>query len=171
VTRSTTAAPTKLWSPAYVAIGSNLSDPARQVRDAFERLAKLAQTHLVARSGLYRSAPLGPQDQPEFVNACAGLVTQLDPEALLQSLMKIESAMGKVTPPVRWGARVIDLDLLIYANERHAGPGLVLPHPGLHARNFVLYPLAEIAPSLMLAGQGRIAELAERVGGHGLVRL
>jgi len=171
VAKAKTVIPGRLWSPAYVALGSNLSDPAQQVRAAFDRLAQLPDTHLIARSRLYRTAPLGPQDQPEFVNACAGVITQLEPEALLAALVGIERAMGKVPPPVRWGARVIDLDLLLYAGERRAGPGLELPHPRMHERNFVLYPLAEIAPSLELPGRGRIAELAGRVGGQGLAAL
>lgn len=158
-----------LWQPAYVAIGSNLSDPARQVRVAFDRLAGIADTRLIARSRLYRSVPLGPQDQPEFVNACAGLLTQLEPEMLLDALVSIERAMGKEPPPVRWGPRVIDLDLLVYAAERRSGPRLVLPHPGLKERNFVLYPLAEIAPTLSVPGLGRIVELAARAGDRGLV--
>jgi 2-amino-4-hydroxy-6-hydroxymethyldihydropteridine diphosphokinase len=158
-----------LWQPAYVALGSNLADPARQVKAAFESLARLPGTRLIARSRLYRSAPLGPQDQPEFVNACAGLLTQLGPEELLDALVGIERALGKKPPPVRWGPRVIDLDLLLYASERRRDARLVLPHPGLPERNFVLYPLAEIAPTLMVPGQGRVAELAARIGDRGLV--
>jgi 2-amino-4-hydroxy-6-hydroxymethyldihydropteridine diphosphokinase len=171
VARSTTANPGQLWSPAYIAIGSNLSDPAQQVLAAFDRISELPDTRLIVRSGLYRSAPLGPQDQPEFMNACVGLLTQLEPEVLLDSLQAIERAMGKVPPPVRWGPRLIDLDLILYSDEHRAGPGLKLPHPRMHERNFVLYPLAEIAPSLALPGKGRIADLAERLGRRGLVAL
>ncbi len=123
---------------------------------------------MIARSRLYRTQPLGPQNQPPFVNACAGLLTRLSPEALLAELVHIEAAMGKVAPPMRWGPRLIDLDLLIYASERRADAGLTLPHPRLHERNFVLYPLADIAPALVIAGQGRIADLVERVGAQGL---
>jgi 2-amino-4-hydroxy-6-hydroxymethyldihydropteridine diphosphokinase len=168
VADATGAASADVWSPAYVAIGSNLSEPARQVRGAFERLAKLPETHLVVTSNLFRAAPLGPQDQPEFVNACAGLVTRLAPEALLERLREIERAMGKEPPPVRWGPRIIDLDLLMYGEERRSGPELTLPHPRMHERNFVLYPLAEIAPELMVPGRGRVAELAQRAGRQGL---
>ena len=171
MTKVTSATSVQLWSPAYVAIGSNLADPLRQVGNAFDRLAELESTHLIARSRLYRAAPLGPRDQPEFINACAGLLTQLEPEALLDALRAIERAMGKVPPPVRWGPRIIDLDLLMYSGERRAGPDLTLPHPNMHERNFVLYPLAEIAPELELPGHGRIAELAGRIGGRGLTAL
>jgi 2-amino-4-hydroxy-6-hydroxymethyldihydropteridine diphosphokinase len=165
------AAAAEVWSPAYVAIGSNLSDPARQARSALERLAKLPDTRLVATSRLYKATPLGPQDQPEFINACAGLVTRLAPEALLGSLREIERAMGKVPPPVRWGPRIIDLDLLMYGGELRTGPELTLPHPRMHERNFVLYPLAEIAPELMVPGHGRVADLAERAGRQGLAAI
>ncbi len=157
-----------MWTPAYVAIGSNLSHPAMQVRSAFERLAQIKDTRLVSKSRLYRTAPLGPQDQPAFVNACAGLLTSLTPEALLTELRKVELEMGKVPPPVRWGPRVIDLDLLLYIGERRATPELVLPHPRMHERNFVLYPLAELAPTLEVPGYGRVAGLAEQVGRQGL---
>jgi len=157
-----------MWSPAYVAIGSNLSNPAQQVASAFDRLASVRETLLVSRSRLYRSVPLGPQDQPQFINACAGLLTQMAAEALLAVLRDIELAMGKVPPPVRWGPRVIDLDLLMVGSERREGPGLTLPHPGMHERNFVLYPLADIAPSLRVPGKGRVSDLAQSVGQQGL---
>ena len=157
-----------MWSPTYVAIGSNLSNPAQQVARAFEFLTSIRETLLVSRSRLYRSAPLGPRDQPEFVNACAGLLTQLAAEALLAALRDIERLMGKVPPPVRWGPRVIDLDLLMLGSEPRAGPGLTLPHPGMHERNFVLYPLADIAPSLRVPGKGRVSDLAQSVGQQGL---
>src|SRR5262245_47078688 len=113
-----------IWVPAYVALGSNLDTPVERVREALARLAQLADCRLIAHSRLFRSAPLGPRDQPDFVNAVAGLVTTLAPEALLASLQGIEAAMGKVAPTVRWGARRIDLDLLIYGAERVSRPGL-----------------------------------------------
>jgi 2-amino-4-hydroxy-6-hydroxymethyldihydropteridine diphosphokinase len=157
-----------MWSPAYVAIGSNLANPAQQVASAFDRLASVRESVLVARSRLFRSAPLGPQDQPEFVNACAGLITQLPPEAFLAALRDIERAMGKVPPPVRWGPRVIDLDLIMLGEERREGEGLTLPHPRMHERNFVLYPLADIAPTLRVPGKGLVADLAASIGRQGL---
>src|SRR5262245_14628803 len=134
------------WRPAYVALGSNLDDPRRQVEAAFDALARIAETRLVSRSRLWRSAPMGPRDQPDFVNAAAGLVTRLEPLPLFEALRAIERRMGKTPPPVRWGPRVIDLDLLALGELTRDGPELRLPHPGLHQRNFVLYPLAEIAP-------------------------
>lgn len=156
------------WRPAYVALGSNLEQPARQVEAAFGQLATIPQTCLVLRSRLWKTRPLGPQDQPDFVNAAAGLLTQLDARALLESLAAIEQRMGRVAPPVRWGPRIIDLDLLLLGDETRQEPDLVLPHPGLHQRNFVLYPLAEIAADLWVPGRGRVTALRREVPGEGL---
>lgn len=156
------------WRPAYVALGANLGDPVAQVSEALDRLAALAGVRRVATSRLWRSAPLGPVDQPDFVNAVAGVLTTLEPAALLAGLKEIERAMGRSQPPRRWGPRLIDLDLLLLADEQSDGPALVLPHPGLHLRNFVLYPLAEIAPELAIPGHGRVARLAAAVGDAGL---
>ncbi len=157
-----------LWQPAYVAIGSNLDDPPRQVEKAFVALAALADTRLVLRSGLWRSKPMGPQDQPDFVNAVAGLLTLLEPRALLGNLRGLERRMGKIEPAVRWGPRLIDLDLLMVGSTRCDEPELRLPHPGLHQRNFVLYPLAEIAPMLWVPDHGRVSRLLEGIPGDGL---
>lgn len=159
------------WSPAYVAVGSNLNDPRSRVEEAFERLGRLRETRLVVRSPLYRSRPMGPQDQPDFVNAVAGLVTSLAARELLAELQAIEQAMGRVPPAVRWGPRVIDLDLLVHGSTTSTEPGLSLPHPGIHERNFVLYPLAAIAPELHIPGHGRVADLARNVGAAGLEQL
>ena len=157
-----------IWQPAYVALGSNLDDPRRQVEKAFRELAGLADTRLVLRSGLWRSAPMGPQDQPEFVNAVAGLLTLLEPPALLEKLRALERRMGKIEPPTRWGPRLIDLDLLMVGDIQCDEPGLRLPHAGLHQRNFVLYPLAEIAPMLWVPGHGRINQLLAGIPGDGI---
>jgi 2-amino-4-hydroxy-6-hydroxymethyldihydropteridine diphosphokinase len=159
------------WRPAYVALGSNLSDPRRQVENAFDALAALPDTRLVVRSSLWRSAPLGPQDQPEFVNAAAGLVTTREPRELLASLQAVERRLGKAEPAVRWGPRVIDLDLVAFADIRIDEPGLTLPHPGLHRRNFVLYPLSEIAAELWVPGLARVCRLRDRVSPAGIERL
>jgi 2-amino-4-hydroxy-6-hydroxymethyldihydropteridine diphosphokinase len=159
------------WRPAYVALGSNLADPARQVEAAFAALAQVPETRLVARSGLWRSRPLGPQDQPDFVNAAAGLLTTTEPRALLASLQAIERRLGKSAPAVRWGPRVIDLDLLVFGDLCISQGGLVLPHPGLHQRNFVLYPLAEIAAELQVPGLARVRRLLAGVPAEGIERL
>jgi 2-amino-4-hydroxy-6-hydroxymethyldihydropteridine diphosphokinase len=159
------------WRPAYVALGSNLSDPLRQVEAACRALASIEGTRSVLRSSAWRSRPMGPQDQPDFINAVAGLVTTRAPLELLAALHAIERGIGKVAPAVRWGPRVIDLDLLAVGGEQVDEPGLRLPHPGLHQRNFVLYPLAEIAAELWVPGLGRVRSLRERVSAEGLERL
>lgn len=157
-----------IWLPAYIGIGSNLDDPAAQVNKAFDLLAHIGRCRLIARSRLYRSAPLGPQEQPEFVNAVAGLLTLLTSRELLATLQQLEAAMGRQSPVVRWGPRRIDLDLLVYATERTSEADLTVPHAGIPERNFVLYPLREIAPDLLVPGQGRVSDLAMRVGSAGL---
>jgi 2-amino-4-hydroxy-6-hydroxymethyldihydropteridine diphosphokinase len=159
------------WIPAYVALGSNLDAPELQVARAFEALARLPQSRLVLRSALYRSAPLGPVEQPDFVNAVAGLLTRLDPVQVLEQLQECEQRLGRAAPVVRWGPRRIDLDLLMQGDVSHHGEQLTLPHPGIAARAFVLVPLADIAPELLVPGIGRVAELLRRVDTTGLERL
>ena len=156
------------WQPAYIGVGSNLADPRRQVLAACAYLGRLPLTRLVLTSRLYRSDPFGPVVQPDFVNAVAGTLTGLDAPTLLAELRAIETAMGRPLERQRWGPRVIDLDLLAYGRERRTSEALTLPHPGIVERNFVLYPLAEIAPDLELPGLGRVAELAGAVTSEGL---
>ncbi|MEY4932341.1 MAG: hypothetical protein RLZZ403_661 [Pseudomonadota bacterium] len=156
------------WTPAYIGLGSNLEGPQHQVERAFGALAGLSESLLVARSRLYRSRPLGPQDQPDFVNAAAGLLTRLAPEDLLARLKQLEATLGREQPIRRWGPRVIDFDLLLYGAETRATPVLTLPHPGLLERNWVLYPLQDIAPSLWVPGKGRVADLAASIGTDGI---
>ncbi len=154
---------TLLWRPAYAAIGSNLSNPRERVEEALERLAMLPATRLERRSRLYESRPMGPQHQPYFVNAAAGLLTRLTARSLLEGLLGIEASMGR-TRGERWGPRVIDLDLIHLWGETVDEPGLTLPHPGVSTRNFVLYPLADIAPTLAIPGHGNVSELLHRAG-------
>ena len=160
-----------LWFPAYIALGSNLDGPATQIESAFIELERLPGCRLISRSRLFRTRPLGPQDQPEFVNAAAGMLTQLSPRELLIQLKRVEAALGRELPVVRWGPRRIDLDLLVYSTVRVAESDLVVPHPGLPERNFVLYPLRDIAPELLVPGHGRVSQLAARVGAAGLALL
>lgn len=159
------------WIPAYVGLGSNLDDPALQVEQGFDALTAIPDTLLVASSQRYRSRPLGPQDQPDFVNAVAGLLTQLDADTLLFELKKLEVALGRAQPVLRWGPRRIDFDLLVYGTEVRTDAALTLPHPGVQVRNWVLYPLSEIAPSLLVPGVGRAGLLAEALGNAGLETL
>jgi 2-amino-4-hydroxy-6-hydroxymethyldihydropteridine diphosphokinase len=150
-----------------VAVGSNLNQPRSQVGDAFERLAALPDTRLELRSRIYLTRPMGIKDQPDFVNAAAGLLTRLGARELLDALLAIEQAMGRRRQE-RWGPRIIDLDLVWMHGEVIDEPGLTLPHPGVPLRNFVLYPLSDIAPALMIPGHGRVLDLKSRVGGGGI---
>lgn len=159
------------WLPAYVGVGSNLSDPAAQVRRALEALGGLRATRLVLRSPLYHTPPFGDVVQPPFVNAAAGLLTQLSPEDLLESLRQLERELGREPPRERWGPRVIDLDLLAVGSERRETDALKLPHPGIAERDFVLYPLADIAPELEVPGVGRVWRLRDQVADRGVRRL
>ena len=159
------------WQPAWIGVGSNLEDPRAQVLAAFGRLKQLPRSRLVSTSRLYRSRPFGPVAQPDFVNAVAGVLTQLDPPALLEELRAIEVSMGRPERHEHWGPRIIDLDLLAWGCERRSDAHLTLPHPGIVERNFVLYPLAEIAPDLDLPGLGRVADLAAAVTAEGLTLL
>jgi 2-amino-4-hydroxy-6-hydroxymethyldihydropteridine diphosphokinase len=156
-----------LWRPAYVAIGSNLDSPRDRVVEAFERMRDLRATRSLLRSRLYITNPMGPQDQPSFVNAAAGLLTQLAPPDLLTELLDIERSMGRIRLK-RWGPRVIDLDLLWMVDSSITIPGLQLPHPGVSTRNFVLYPLADIAPTLEIPGLGHVLDLKSRAGDEGI---
>lgn len=130
---------------AYLGLGANLGDPELQVQEALERLNGAEEVEVTRVSTFYRNPPLGPQDQPWYVNAVARVRTRLGPEELLRLLQRIETDLGRVRGE-RWGPRVIDLDLLLYNGEVIFTPKLVVPHPEMHRRVFVLAPLAEIAP-------------------------
>jgi len=146
----------------YVGLGSNLQEPREQVRRALQELAQLPCTRLDRHSSLYRSNPLGPQDQPDYVNAVACLATELAPLPLLDALQAIEQAHGRVRDR-HWGARTLDLDILLYGDRVIDLPRLQVPHPQMHRRSFVLKPLLEIAPGLAVPGRGPVAELAQAV--------
>ena len=158
-------------NPAYVALGSNLDDPRAQVESALDALASVRDAQLVLRSSLYRSRPFGPVEQPDFVNATAGLLTALSPAELLAELQSLETRLGRERPVVRWGPRRIDLDLLVHGSDQCDEPGLTLPHPGIADRAFVLLPLAEIAPELMVPALGRVRALLARVDRSGVERI
>jgi len=153
-----------------VAVGGNLSQPRARVEEALQRLAGLADTRVELRSRLYLSDPMGPQDQPAYVNPAAGVLTGLTARALLDALLELERVMGR-DRQARWGPRIIDLDLIWMAGQPIREPGLELPHPGVSERNFVLYPLFDIAPTLRIPGHGRVADLKARVTGGGIAVL
>jgi 2-amino-4-hydroxy-6-hydroxymethyldihydropteridine diphosphokinase len=156
-----------LWRPAYVAIGSNLESPRERVLEAMQRLGALGAADTQLRSRMYLSRPMGPQDQPDYVNAAAGLLTQDTPQQLLVRLLDIERNMGRIQRE-RWGPRVIDLDLVWMVDAAVDEPGLKVPHPGVSTRNFVLYPLADIAPTMKIPGMGTVLDLKRSVGGDGI---
>ena len=138
------------------------------MRSAVRGLAALPRTRLVTVSRLFGSRPMGQAAQPDYVNAAAGVLTRLTALELLRELQALEFKAGRPAVHEHWGPRVIDLDLLVFAGEQSAGPDLHLPHPGVVDRNFVLYPLADIAPDLEVPGQGRVRELLARVPADGV---
>lgn len=160
-----------IWQPAYIGLGSNLEDPRAQILRACAALEHLPATRMMGRSPLYRSKPFGPVRQPDFINAVAAVLTQLDARGLLGELLALEGALGRPAERERWGPRIIDLDLLVHGRERRQEAGLTLPHPGIVERNFVLYPLCDLAPDLEVPGLGRVAELKGRLASLGLERL
>jgi len=155
---------------AYVALGANLGDPASTLRAAFGALANLPDSRIVRSSSLYRTAPLGLTEQPDFINAVAALETLLAPEAMLDALLDLESRFGRLRGEKN-GPRSLDLDLLLYNDQLVDLPRLTLPHPRLHLRAFVLYPLAEIAPTLTIPGRGSITAWLPAVANQGISRL
>jgi 2-amino-4-hydroxy-6-hydroxymethyldihydropteridine diphosphokinase len=155
---------------AFVGLGSNLADPVEQVSNALAALGSLPQTRVVRRSSLYRSAPVGYLDQPDFINAVAQLETELAPRALLDALLALEHECGR-TREFRNAPRTLDLDVLLYDDLVHHEHGLTVPHPQMHLRAFVLQPLLEIAPDCVIPGVGAAAEAALRCEGQTLERI
>jgi 2-amino-4-hydroxy-6-hydroxymethyldihydropteridine diphosphokinase len=153
-----------------VALGSNLDDPPAQIRSALRALAALPDSRLVRRSSLYRNPPEGGLDQPEFVNAVAEIETRLGPGELLARLLEVERAHGRARGLPN-APRTLDLDLVLYGDRRVSEPGLLVPHPRMLERAFVLAPLCEIAPDAVVPGHGRVADLARRLDSSGMIRL
>ncbi|WDE10989.1 2-amino-4-hydroxy-6-hydroxymethyldihydropteridine diphosphokinase [Thalassomonas haliotis] len=153
---------------AYIGLGSNLSDPQNQIRQALVAMAKIADSSISRVSCLYFSKPMGPQDQPDYMNAVLALTTRLTPLALLDALQDIENKAGRVRKDNRWGARVLDLDILLFDQEVINSERLIVPHYGMKEREFVLLPLAEIAPSLILPGGESVLELSKNINPNGL---
>ncbi len=152
---------------AYVALGANLDDPRSQILQALGELDGIPESRVVSRSSLYRTAPVGNPDQPDFINAVARLDTALDARPLLDALLELEDRHGRRRSGPN-APRTLDLDLLLYADRVFHEEGLTLPHPRLHERAFVLAPLAEIAPDAIVPGQGRVADLLNRVDRSGV---
>jgi 2-amino-4-hydroxy-6-hydroxymethyldihydropteridine diphosphokinase len=155
---------------AYVALGSNLQDPTAHVSAGVEELAMLPDTRLARVSSLYRSAPVGYLDQPDFINAVAQIETDLTPRALLDQLLAIERRYGRVRDFPN-APRTLDLDILLYGECIVEEAGLAIPHPRMHERAFVLVPLAEIAHDAVIPGRGSASELLARIDAGGLMKL
>ena len=134
----------------YIGMGANLIEPVAQLKRAVAALALLPATQLRQVSQFYSSKPMGPQDQPDYVNAVAAIETELSPQQLLTALQQIEQQQGRERKAERWGPRTLDLDILLYGQLKLTTANLTIPHYGMHLREFVLYPLAEIAPELVL---------------------
>lgn len=157
-------------SKAFVALGSNLQDPFLQVKNAFIALEKLPKTKLINASSLYITVPIGYSNQPDFINAVAELNTQLSPEILLDALHGIENVAGRERPFPN-APRVLDCDLLLYDNITMHSAKLTLPHPRMFERAFVLLPLAEIAPDLLLPDGSNVVKLAQQFINQGIQKL
>ncbi len=155
---------------AWIGLGANLGHPQQALEDSLALLAALPGSRLVARSSLYRTAPIDAPGQPDYLNAVAQIETALTPYALLREIQAVEHAQGRARS-VRNAARTLDLDLLLYGDAIVALPDLVVPHPRMHERAFVLAPLAEIDPELTLPGLGRVIDLLEKVGDQAIERL
>jgi 2-amino-4-hydroxy-6-hydroxymethyldihydropteridine diphosphokinase len=146
---------------AFVGLGSNLGDREATLRRAIELLGTRAQ--VVAISSFRETEPWGLEEQPAFLNAAAELETDLAPRELLGALLDVERSLGRSREGPRWGPRTIDLDLLVYADQAIDEPGLTVPHPHLHERRFVLEPLAELDPGLVVPGRGRVSDLLAKL--------
>lgn len=155
---------------AYIGLGSNLDSPKEQVTTAIAEITALEGVDAVKASSLYRSLPMGPQDQPDYINAVVAVDTHLDPHTLLDALQQLEQEHGRER--IRhWGERTLDLDIIVYDDLILTDERLNIPHPGLAERAFVLYPLAEVAPTLIVPTHGPISELLAQCNATGLERL
>lgn len=155
---------------AYLGLGSNLQEPQQQLVAALRALSTLPRSRLINVSGFYRSKPVGPQDQPDFINAAACLETHLTAHQLLDQLQAIEQQQGRVRRR-HWGPRTLDLDILLYGEAQINSERLQVPHPFLTERSFVLLPLADIAPGLTLPDGQDIAQLAQACDREGITPL
>lgn len=152
---------------AYIGLGSNLDNPRQQVERALAALAALPATRLLRQSRWYQSAAIGPGAQPDYINGAALIATELDPHTLLLQLQAIEAEHGRQRL-IRWGARTLDLDLLLYGAQQIHTDTLQVPHPRLQERNFVLYPLADLSPDLLLPDGTALTRLLAHCDSAGL---
>lgn len=155
---------------ACVALGANIGEPLRRIEAGFAALAALPDTRLLARSSLYRSAPVGYADQPDFINAVAMIETALTPHALLDAVLNIERVNGRIREFPN-APRTLDLDIVLYGDVVLQEPGLTIPHARMLERAFVMMPLAEIAPDVRVPGQGKVSDLVRRVDAASVAQL
>ncbi|WP_426347100.1 2-amino-4-hydroxy-6-hydroxymethyldihydropteridine diphosphokinase [Cronobacter universalis] len=148
---------------AFVALGSNLAEPLTQVNNALAALARIPHSRIVATSSFYRTPPLGPQDQPDYLNAAVALETTLSAEALLDNTQRIELEQGRVRKAERWGPRTLDLDIMLFGDATINTGRLTVPHYDMKNRAFMLLPLSEIAPALRFPDGERLADVLERL--------
>lgn len=161
---------------AYIGLGSNLSEPIKQVQAAINEIEKIAHSTVIKVSSLYLSKPMGPQDQDDYINAVLALETALTPIELLDALQNIENSAGRVRKENRWGARILDLDIILYGDEIINTERLIVPHYGMKDREFVLLPLAEIAADLVLpsaeaADKQSVKFLSQNIANNAMVKL
>lgn len=154
----------------YIGLGSNLADPEQQILSAIDTIAAIKETTLLQQSSLYSSPPMGPQDQPDYINAVVCIDTALSAHQLLDALQQIEQEHGRIRKR-HWGERTLDLDILLFADKVIEDERLSVPHPGMASRAFVLYPLAEIAPELSIPGMGNLRTLLAQCPREGLEQL
>ncbi len=151
----------------YIGLGSNLDNPEQQIASALQSLSEIKDSRLISDSGLFKSPPMGPQDQPDYLNAAALIETELNAELLLDQLQAIENQHGRIRTR-HWGERTLDLDILLYGDEIVNTERLTVPHAGLAEREFVLYPLQKINPELNVPGKGNIMDLIEACPDSGI---
>ncbi|QFH70018.1 2-amino-4-hydroxy-6-hydroxymethyldihydropteridine diphosphokinase [Enterobacter sp. E76] len=154
----------------YLAIGSNLASPLEQVNAALSALAEIPESQLVAVSDFYRTPPLGPQDQPDYLNAAVALETALAPEALLDHTQRIELQQGRERKAHRWGPRTLDLDIMLFGEMQIDTPRLTVPHYDMKNRAFMLLPLAQIAPDLRFPDGDKLSDLLANLDPSGISR-
>jgi len=156
---------------AYIGLGSNLSEPIKQVQAAIHAIQQLEQSDVSNISSLYLSKPMGPQDQDDYINAVLAIATDLSAIELLDALQAIENKAGRVRKDNRWGARILDLDIILYGDEVINTERLTIPHYGMHEREFVLLPLAEIAPELVLPSGNSVKDLSQNISVNAMIKL
>lgn len=161
---------TKSATTAYIGIGSNLSNPLDQVTHAVTAINEIANISVSVASSLYASKPMGPQDQPDYVNAVIEISTELEPLLLLDALQKIELESGRVRKDERWGPRTLDLDIILFGNHIIESERLTVPHCGMRVREFVLFPLLEIASELTLPNGDSLIDLCNNIDQNGLFK-